>query len=54
MFDGRVFKFKCDDDAVMFGDQQVFCDGKSWNSTMPNCYGDQSRNKDKYIIKSFQ
>ena len=39
MFGGRVIRFKCDEDAVMSGSSQVHCDGKSWSSSRPQCFG---------------
>ncbi len=37
MMRGRVYEFKCKDGTVMEGFPAVYCDGKDWNGTKPEC-----------------
>ena len=37
--DGAVFTFYCKEEGVLEGPSMVFCDGKQWNDTPPQCLG---------------
>jgi len=35
---GSVFRYRCNSGAVMKGPELLYCDGKHWNGTAPDCY----------------
>ena len=37
MYGGAAYRFSCSPGAVMEGSSTVFCDGKEWNGTKPEC-----------------
>jgi hypothetical protein len=37
MMKGALYQFSCDEGAVLSGSPSMFCDGKSWNDTVPSC-----------------
>merc|ERR1719225_2092845 len=34
---GALYQFSCDEGAVLSGSPSIFCDGKTWNDTLPTC-----------------
>ena len=34
---GRVYEFRCKQGTVMQGSPIVYCDGRAWNGTKPEC-----------------
>ena len=37
MMRGRVYEFRCKQGTVMQGSPIVYCDGRAWNGTKPEC-----------------
>ena len=37
MMKGALYQFSCDEGAVLSGSPSIFCDGKTWNDTLPTC-----------------
>merc|ERR1719225_952883 len=34
---GALYQFNCDEGSVLSGSPTIFCDGKTWNDTLPTC-----------------
>lgn len=37
LMNGAVYKYRCDEEAKMFGNNMVYCNGNNWNGTIPTC-----------------
>ena len=36
---GALLTFSCEDDYVLFGNKEVYCNGRVWSSDIPHCKG---------------
>ena len=34
---GAIYKYRCEEGAEISGSETIFCDGRSWNDTVPKC-----------------